>query len=109
MDDAFGFAGRAGGVEDVERVLGIDRFGIAVGFDCGQQFVEINLMRAQSRPSCPRWNQTTWRSGRSSTACSTMLRRSTPLPRRMPMLPAITSLAPASRMRSRSAPTPMPA
>ena len=47
MDDALGFAGRAGGVENVERVFTIHRFGSGCGAMGGQQFVKVHFMWAQ--------------------------------------------------------------
>ena len=61
-------------------------------------------------PPLRRWNQTTCSTTSSpGSASSTMPCSSTVLPRRKPMSPAMTTFAPASTMRSLSAPTPSPA
>ena len=39
VDQALGFAGRAGGVEDVERIFGVERLGGALGRCVGDQVV----------------------------------------------------------------------
>ena len=106
VHDALGLAGRAAGVEDEQRVLGVEGSGRASS-DCAVHEVVppdvAALGPSARRCRCARTTSTCCDVGQPSQASSTAGFSGTAAPRRQPPSAVMTTLASQSWMRSRSA------